>query len=454
MVAIFLAALDQTIVAVSLLRIGADLGHSELLTWIVTAYLLAATLAMPIIGKLGDLFGRRRMLMASLVLVLLGSVLAALAASMPLLIVARLVQGLGGGGLVASGQAVVGELVAPRERGRYQGMISATYALASMAGPLLGGYLADTHSWRVVFWLNLPLAALALLAVGLWVKHVPPPAWGRAFDAAGALLLGAALCLFFVFLQRSGQTGLFDLGAGALLLMSAAALYGFVQRQMHAVEPLMPLQLLRLPAVAGGCLLIFLSFFQLVSLTVLLPLLMQRFNGFGAYEAGLWLIAFSLAIPAGSLASGKLISRLDGATRPLQVGGFLLMLSGALLLAAVGPEATPGLAAVLALCGFGIGLTIPASLVAVQSAVPARHIGIATGIFAVFRSLGGACGLSLQGMLLARNGLDERSLIGLASSESFGQMALLGAGVAALGLTIACLQPPGLHGASGPRGAA
>lgn len=400
MLVILLGALDQTIVSVSLPQMAHDLGGVSLLAWVVSGYLVASTVATPVYGKLGDLYGRRRMLSIAVAIFLLSSVGCALAWSMPALVLARVLQGIGGGGLISTAQAIIGEVVSLRERGRYQGYISVVYALASVGGPVLGGYLTHYLSWHWVFWINLPLGAAALWVSRRALKNLPVPGIRLPIDYPGILLLTTGLSLFLVAVTRLGQ-GVALLSADSLGLLGAAIalLAVFVWQERRVGEPIMPLALFRVPTVWMGCAILFISFFQVVSLSVLMPFGMQTLDGIGPAAAALRLIAFSLAVPIGAFASGRHMMR-SGRYKPLQIVGSGLLPLATLALAYLGPHANFAVGAALALAGLATGMTMPTSLVAVQNAVEHRYIGVATAMTALFRSMGGAIGVAILSSIL------------------------------------------------------
>jgi EmrB/QacA subfamily drug resistance transporter len=396
----FLGALEQTIVSVSLPEISRQLGGVSLLSWVVSGYLVASTVATPVYGKLGDLYGRRRILAAALTIFLLASVACALARSMPALVFARILQGIGGGGLISTSQAIIGEVVPLRDRGRYQGYISVVYAIANVGGPALSGYLTHYLSWHWIFWINLPLGLAALAISGRALRNLPVPGVRLPIDYAGIALLSAGLSALLIAITLLGQGSASPAAETMPLLATSAILIAvFLWHEGRTVEPIIPLALFRIPAVWMGCGILFLGFFQIISLSVLVPLGMQTLDGVAPGPAALHLIAFSLAVPAGAFAGGRMMLQ-SGHYRHLQIGGTGLLAIAAFCLSGLGPHSSMPVSLVLALSGFSIGLTLPTSLVAVQHAVPSRHIGVATAMVGLFRTMGGAFGVTLLTSLL------------------------------------------------------
>lgn len=296
MLVILMGALDQTIVAVALPRMSADLQGFDLLAWVVSGYLVAAAVATPLYGKLGDLYGRRKTLMFAIGLFLAASVGCALSVSMPMLIAMRILQGVGGGGLFAITQAAIADIVVPRERGRYQGYFSATYAIASVSGPLLGGLLTHYLSWRWVFWINLPLGAIAIQISRHTLARLPVPNIRRQVDYAGALLLTAGLTPLLIGITRVGQ-GVSWVASDNLILfgLAAVAIAVFVWQEKRAKEPVLPLELFRIATMTVCCLMLFIAFSQVVSLSVLIPLRLQLVTGMRADGAALHLLPLTLS---------------------------------------------------------------------------------------------------------------------------------------------------------------
>ena len=402
MLAILLGALDQTIVAVSLPAISAQFDDVGLLAWVISGYMVAMTVAVPIYGKLGDLHGRRRMILTGTALFTLASVACAAAQSMEQLVLARVVQGLGAGGMVSVSQAIIGDYVPPRERGRYQGYFSSMYALASVAGPVFGGVLTEYLSWHWVFWINLPLGlwawwALRRALTGLPVRHRP-----ARVDYLGALLLvtGLGSLLLSITLVGQGQVWSSPTVLG-FLAAAGVGLAAFVLHERRCEEPLLPLSLFgNRVAVLCWCVIFFASF-QSIGLTMLMPLRYQSLTGAGADSAALHLLPLAMGLPLGAFTGGRLTTRL-GRYKPQILTGAVLMPVAILGMALTPPQAAWLSGGFMLLTGIACGLQFPTSLVGTQSAVAAQDIGVATSTTNLFRSLGGAMGVAcLSSLLLA-----------------------------------------------------
>lgn len=400
MLAIFLGALDQTIVAVSMPAISAQFNDVGLLAWVISGYMVAMTIAVPIYGKLGDLYGRRRMILTGTALFTLASVACALAQDMPQLVLARVIQGIGAGGMVSVSQAIIGDFVPPRERGRYQGYFSSMYALASVAGPVLGGWLTEYLSWRWVFWINLPLGLFALWAIRRALAGMPAQRREAQVDYLGALLLimGLGSLLLGITLVGQGQAWL----SPPVLTLLGAALLGlvlFVGHERRCPEPLLPLKLFgNRAAVLCWCAIFFASF-QSISLTMLMPLRYQSITGAGADSAALYLLPLAMGLPLGAFTGGRLTSR-TGRYRPQILIGFILMPLAILGMALTPPQSALLGAVFMLLTGIACGLQFPTSLVGTQSAVELKDIGVATSTTNLFRALGGAMGVACMSSLL------------------------------------------------------
>ncbi|AMB85870.1 disulfide bond formation protein DsbA [Pseudomonas agarici] len=415
MLAIFLGALDQTIVAVSIPAISAQFKDVGLLAWVISGYMVAMTVAVPIYGKLGDLYGRRKLMLFGMGLFTLASLFCGMAQSMEQLVIARIIQGIGAGGMISVSQAIIGDIIPPRERGRYQGYFSGMYAVASVVGPVLGGYMTEYLSWRWVFLINLPLGLSAW-----WVAHrtlvgLPVPQRKPIIDYLGTLLMIVGLSALLLGITEIGQGHRWnDSDVLGLLVTAVAALALFVLHERRTAEPLLPMHLfLNRNALLCWCTMFFTSF-QAISLTVLMPLRFQSVTGAGADSAALHLLPLAMGLPMGAYFAGRMTS-VTGYYKPMILSGALLM-----PLAIVGMAFTPPQAELLSslfmlLCGVAGGLQFPTSLVGTQNSVEQRDIGVATSTTNLFRSLGGAMGVALMSALLLAL-LQDSSLTHLAGT--------------------------------------
>jgi EmrB/QacA subfamily drug resistance transporter len=444
MLGIFLSALDQTIVAVALPEIALQLPGSEVLAWVVSAYMLAMTISTPFFGKLGDLFGRRRLLLLSIALFAFASVLCALAQDMWQLVGARALQGIGAGGMVATTQALIGDLIAPAERGRYQAWFSGMFALASLIGPPLGGLLSNQLSWRWVFWINLPIGLLAIWLSQRRLAGLPEKRRKAQLDYLGGLLLLIGLGSLLLLITRLGQEREWlTLHNAVGLGIAVLGLLLFVLQERRAPEPVIPMELFRIGPVRAGWCLLFFANFQAVALAVLFPLHAHAQGGAGTGASQL--MAIAIGAPLGAFIGGRMSAKL-GRYKPLILGGNLLLPVALVALAFL--PATLGMLSLplLACCGVALGLQFPTSMVAVQSAAPVSHLGVVTAACGMFRGLGGALGVTLLSSLLWQllPGIDPEHIsasLGLVSSEqlaaAFRHLLLLDAAIAAIPLLIA-----------------
>jgi len=404
MLVLLLAAMNQTIVAVALPRISQDLDGYALLAWVISGYLVAATVSTPLYGKLCDRRGPRQVLLAALAIFALGTLGCALAHSMPTLVGWRVVQGIGGGGLLSSANAAISAAVSLRERGRYQGYISGMFGLASVLGPVLGGWLTEWVSWQAVFLVNLPLAAAAYLGTHRALRVLPMPAatGHRAIDAAGSLLLALGLSALLIAITRVGQ-GHPALDAANLRWLAAAAvlLAGYAWRDARAEDPVLPLGLLRLPMVSRGLLGQMIGHGTMVTLIVMVPLELQLVAGLSPSAAANQLVALSLGPPAGSTLAGTLMAR-TGGYRVLQGIGASLSAAATLGLAAALWLDAPHWLGLLLLfaAGWGFGMQFPTTMLATQNAVPPGSLGTVIAAVNFARSLGGAIGIAVLSTLL------------------------------------------------------
>lgn len=410
-VAMFLAAADQTILASALPTIATALGGITDLSWVVVAYLLAATVAAPLYGYVGDRFGRRRALMGALSVFTAASLACALAPSFLFLVVFRALQGLGGGGLMTLAQALIGEHIAPRERGRYAGYFAMVFGLASTSGPVLGAYLTEHFTWRAVFLVNLPLGLLAAL-LALRVPHSAPSRKGRFRpDILGAALFCGATTMLLFALSSAGHR--FGWVSWPMALLLAGAAVGFTALgwwERRHPDPLIPLRFLRVPAIARPDLVVLCFGATLFATIVYLPLYLQLGRGLGIGASGLLLLPITLAQVTSAAITGRLVTH-TGEVAIFPVIGLSLAASAFAGLAyAIYAAPTAVVLALTVLVGIGLGMVMPPSQVLVQTAAGRQSLGVATASLALCRAVGGATGVALVGAVLF--GLIDRNADG------------------------------------------
>ena len=388
------AVLDQTMLATGLPVIAGDLGRVTDVSWVVTAYVVAAAAATPLWGKLGDRLGRKRMLELALVVFVAASALCGGAQDITQLIVLRLVQGAAAGGLMALAMATVGDLVSPRERGRYQGYIAATFAVATVVGPLLGGVLVEGVGWRWVFFVNLPLGLAALIGLRLRLPAPPLDPPRHPLDHLGAALLAAATStLMLACIEAGARAALF-----AATLVLAALL---VVQERRAADPIVPLDLLRTRTVALVSAALFLATAALFAITVFVPLFLQTTTGATPTEAGLLLVPAMLGITVSTTLSGRSIAR-SGRYKRFPVAGLVLMTAALVALAVLaGDPSRTATGLALAVFGLGFGMVTQVLVTAIQNSVERRELGVATATAGFFRALGGAVGAAVLGAVFA-----------------------------------------------------
>lgn len=406
LLAMLLAALDQTIVGPAMPTIGAELGDVAYLPWIVSAYLLTATATTPLYGKLADIHGRRPVLLGAIGLFVLGSIACGLAPTMLALVLGRGLQGLGGGGLVALAQTVIGDLVPPRERARYTVHISAMWATASVAGPVAGGLFAEHLHWSLIFWINIPLAAVAVAMTGGRLRRLPFRLRPHRLDLAGSLLIVAATVALMLALTWGGSrhpwTSPTVVG---LLALSLAAWAAFGLHLGRAREPLIPLAVLRDPVVASATGCMFFGTAVFVGLSTFVPLYLELAFGLGAGQAGVALLPLVAGSVVGASASGRLTARVSRYKRPA-VLGCVAAGGGLALLAFLGETATLAETEILlAVVGGGVGTLFPVTNVSVQNAADSHDLGVATASLAFARSLGAAVGVAALGAIILAGGV-------------------------------------------------
>ncbi|MGW2776028.1 DHA2 family efflux MFS transporter permease subunit [Streptomyces olivaceoviridis] len=398
---LLLAALDQTIVATALPTIVSDLGGLEHLSWVVTAYLLASTAATPLWGKLGDQYGRKRLFQTAIVIFLIGSALCGMARDMPQLIAFRALQGLGGGGLMVLSMAIVGDLVPPRERGRYQGLFGAVFGTTSVLGPLLGGLFTEHLSWRWVFYVNLPIGVIALAVIATALR-IPRRTAHHVIDYLGTFLIAAvATCLVLV-ASLGGTTWPWGsaqiIGLAVLGVVLAVA---FVAVERRAAEPVLPLGLFRIRTFTLAAVISFIVGFAMFGALTYLPTFLQVVHGISPTLSGVHMLPMVFGLLLSSTLSGQIVSR-TGRWKVFPITGTAVTTLGLLLLHRLDEHSST---AVMSVCffvfGTGLGLVMQVLVLIVQNAVSYEDLGVATSGATFFRSIGASFGVAIFGTVFA-----------------------------------------------------
>ncbi|HEY2044399.1 MAG TPA: MDR family MFS transporter [Jatrophihabitans sp.] len=400
MMGMFLASLDQTIVSTALPTIVGDFHRSDLLSWVITAYLLASTASTPLWGKAGDLYGRKRVFQLAIVVFLLGSILCGASQNMYELIAFRGIQGIGGGGLISLVFAIIGDVIPPRQRGRYQGYFGAVFGVSSVVGPLAGGFFVDNLSWRYIFYINLPLGIIALVVTNR-VLRLPVRKRLVKIDWWGALLLVAGVSSILLATQSGGT----DYPWGSwqivgLFLLGAVFLAGFVIREGMAPEPILPLDLFRIRIFTVSNIIAFVSGVAMFGALAFLPQYLQLVHGVSATASGLLLLPLLVGLLIMSVGSGRYISR-TGNYRWFPLVGTVLVTLGLALLTRLGAHTSlVVVGSYILIFGAGLGLFMQVLTLVVQNAAPMKQMGVATSSVTFFRSMGGAIGASALGAVL------------------------------------------------------
>lgn len=413
MLVLLLASLDQTIVSTALPTIVGELGGLEHLSWVVTAYLLAATITGPLYGKFGDLYGRKVVLQVAIVAFLVGSMLCGIAQNMPQLIVFRALQGLGAGGLIVVTIAVVGDIIPPRDRGRYQGLFGAVFGFSTIIGPLLGGFFVDNLSWRWIFYVNVPTGAVALFVIGA-VFRPRTTRVEHAIDYLGAALLAGGLSCVVLFTSLGGTTFAWR-SAESLTLMVLAflLLVGFTFAERRASEPILPMELFRNRIFAVCAAIGFIIGLAMFGSIVYLPVFLQIVKQMSPTRSGLQLTPMMGGLLLTSIVAGRLISTWNR-YKPFPIVGCAITTVGMALLAQLKvTSSTVDAALYMLVLGFGLGMVMQVLVLAVQNAVDPRHMGVATSGTILFRQIGGSVGVALFGAIFAnrlQNELADRGV--------------------------------------------
>jgi EmrB/QacA subfamily drug resistance transporter len=404
-VGLLLASLDQTIVSTALTRISEDFHRLDLYSWVVTAYLLTSTASTPLYGKISDQFGRKRIFQASIVIFLIGSALSGLSQNMYQLIGFRAVQGLGAGGLMTLAFAIIGDVIPPRNRGRYQGYFGAVFAVSSVIGPLIGGFLVDQASWRWVFYVNLPIGAVGLVIVNRVLK-LDQKAQRSKIDVLGSLLIVGGVSLVLVGVQMAGAAARVTTAAWSYMIPGVVLIAAFIWWETKAAEPIIPLRLFRNRVFAVANAIGFITGTVMFGALLFLPLYMQTVKGISPTSSGLRLLPMLAGVLLTSISSGRAVSRL-GRYKMFVVAGTAILAGGVALMTTIS-LGTSGwaLSVMLFVIGLGLGLFMQVLILSVQNSVPRQFMGVGTASVTFFRSLGGAVGAAVLGAVLI---LNERS---------------------------------------------
>ncbi|MXX53164.1 MAG: MFS transporter, partial [Dehalococcoidia bacterium] len=403
LMALFLAALDQTIVSTAMPRIIADLGGFDRYTWVTTAYLVASTVAVPIVGRLTDIYGRKIFFIGGISVFILGSVLAGMSESMTQLIAFRAIQGLGGGVIMANSFVAFAALFPPEERGKFQGFLGVVFGMSSVIGPTLGGFITDNFSWSWIFLINVPVGVPVLLLIAWLFPKITPEVESRKLDYAGMVTLILAVTPILLALSWGGvQYAWVSPQVLGFLAFGLVMGIAFVVIESRTDSPIMPLEIYRNQMVAVSLIATFLTGFGMFGAIIFIPLFFQGVLGASATSSGSFLTPMMLGIVFGATLSGQLLSRTGGHYRVQAIIGTGLMMLGAILISTMNPETNfPRAVGYIIVLGVGLGTTFPTFTLSVQNSVPFRLMGISTSALQFYRSIGGMLGLAILGSVMA-----------------------------------------------------
>lgn len=402
MLAMFLSSLDQTVVGTAMPRIVADLSGFSHYTWVTTAYIITSAVAIPITGKLTDMYGRKAFYIIGLFIFIMASLLSGLSTSMTQLIAYRAIQGIGAGIMMANAFTVIGDLFPPADRGKYQGYMSGVFGISSVIGPTLGGFLTDSLSWHWVFFINIPLGVLIIFLFLKFFPNIRPEIVRHHIDYAGLVTLVLTVVPLMLALSWAGV----DYAWGSatiigLFVFSAVMLLLFIFIESRASEPIIPLSLFKNRIVTISLIISFLIGVGMFGIIIFIPLFFQGVLGSTATTSGTYLMPMMLGVVSGAFISGQLLSRAGGHYRIQGAVGLAIMCGGIFLLSRMTPETTYGTAVLdIVVTGIGLGTTMPLYMISIQNAVPYNMLGVATSSGTFFRSIGGSVGLGVLGSIL------------------------------------------------------
>jgi len=420
MIAMFLGALDQTIIAAALPTIARELGDFNSISWVASLYLLATTAVTPLYGKISDIHGRRVTMLAAIVIFVVGSIACALAPTMLALILARGLQGLGGGGLISLAQTIIADIVAPKERGKYQIFFASVYLLASLMGPMLGGFLTEHLHWSLIFWINVPIGLVAWMMTSNTLKLLPAHHRPHKLDIPGAVLIVMATVTLMLALDQGGSrmpwTSPSILG---LLALSALLWVLFVARIRTVHEPLIPVEVLANPVVSSATTAALFSMGTYVATTIFMPVYFESARSMSAADSGLALIPFMVGTVVGATMAGQTMGRITHYKRLPLVGTLVAAIAALSIAFFQNRMSIVELEALFTVIAIGLGTVLPTTTVAIQNAVKPHQLGTATGAMNFFRQLGSALLVAVFGTILLNAGETAPSSASAAGDRFF-----------------------------------